>query len=506
MIRWLFSMAMIFLFSFPVFSQDSADVRISFIHWNDFHAANLPYQIRPSQHDKFEPYTVGGSAVLKAYIDSLKNVNINPTVVFAGDEFQGSPISSFTCGQSQIDLMKVINPDVLTIGNHEFDYGSEHFRDMIRVSALNIISSNIFYKGTDSSFVPSFWIKEVEGVRIAFIGAITDELSKLSLPVNISTIYTKSVYETISATMRTIRLTLGEPDLWIVVSHCGFEQDTMLAGRVPDLDLIFGAHTHTVLSKEVVVGKTKIVQAGSKGRYIGEMKMTYSKKQKAIRDFRYQLIETRSRSMKPDSTITAIVVQQEAMIGKELDQVIGELKVDWKIPRDHRESNLGSFEADIFREYTGADIAFINNGGLRKELSAGPIRVRDIWEINPFNNTLVTVTIKGAQLIPMLTYSLDHAESFVQVSGIIYKAKKIKGKTYQIIDLKVGGKPIDPAREYTIVMSNYMGMQLDNIFGLKLEDHPMRDYGVSDREVIISAIKMKKIVDQETDGRIRFLE
>ncbi len=299
---------------------------------------------------------------------------------------------------------------------------------------------------------------------------------------------------------------MGEPDLWVVVSHCGIDQDTVMARLIPDLDLIIGAHTHTALFKEVLVGKTRIVQAGVRGRYVGEIKMKYSKKKKTIRNFRYQLIETRSLSLKPDSAIAAMVARQEGMIGRELDQVIGELKVDWKMPRDFAESNLGSFEADVFREYAGADIAFMNNGGLRKELSAGPIRVRDIWEINPFNNTLVMITVKGFQLLPMIRHSLHHAESFVQVSGLSYTAQKKSRKTYHIVEIKVNGKSVDPDKDYTIVMNNYMGMHIENIFGLKSENHPLKYFGISDRDVVINAIKLRKIIDQETDGRIRFLD
>ncbi len=504
--RWLLTYGMIFFFSVSGYSQSESDVHLSFIHWNDFHAANMPYLIRPAKNDSFQGYTVGGSALLKAYVDSLKNSNVNPTVVFAGDDFQGSPISSFTRGQSQIDLMKMIQPDVLTIGNHEFDYGSGRFTEMIRETSLNYISSNIFYANSDSFYVPSYWIRDVDGIRIAFIGSITDELIKLSLPVNVSAIVTKPAVDMVESVMRTIRLTEGEPNLWVLVSHCGLDQDTVLAKKIPELDLIIGGHTHTVLKNEMVIGKTKIVQAGARGRFVGEIQLTYSKKQKNISRFRYRLHETRSLTLKPDSAVEAVVQNQESQIGKELDMVIGELKVDWKMPRDRRESNLGSFEADIFREYAGADIAFMNNGGLRKELSAGPIRIRDIWEINPFNNTLVEISVKGSQLIPMMNYSIHHAESFVQVSGMSYVAKKIADRNYDIIDMKIGGKEIDPSRNYTIVMNNYMGQQLDNIFGLKKDDHPIRDYGISDRDVIISVIKSRKIVDQETDGRIRFVD
>lgn len=495
-----------FLFFSTVHAQDSLITRLTFIHWNDFHAANLPYEVRPAKHKTGPTYLVGGSAVLKAYIDSLRKVHRNPTVIFAGDDFQGSPISSFTRGQSQMDLMTRIGPDVLTIGNHEFDYGAAHFRAMARQTPLQYLVSNLYYQDGDSLFFPAYQIREMDGIRIALIGVTTDELMRLSLPVNVTGLRVEPAASAVRKTMDSILVRFGKPDLWVLISHCGLEGDTSIARQIPELNLIIGAHTHNALFREVVIGQTRIVQAGARGRYVGEVLMDYHKKNKSILRFQYKLIETSSRTIKPDTAIAAMVDRFEQMIGQELDQVIGELKVDWKIPRDYYESNLGNFEADVFREYAGADIAFMNNGGLRKELPAGPIRIRDIWEINPFNNTLVTITVKGSVIPSMIHYSLHHAESFVQVSGLSYKAKRLGAKKFEIIEIKVGGKSIDPEKNYKIVMNNYMGSHLDAIFGLSAEKYPVTDLGIADRDVLISAIRERKIIAQEIDGRVQFID
>lgn len=479
--------------------QDSVD--LTFIHWNDFHAANSPFEIKPSKQDTFKAYYVSGAAYFKGYIDSLKRVNRNPVTVFAGDEFQGSPISGITRGQSQMDIITKIKTDVLTLGNHEFDYSDERVYDLISKTDLNYISANVFSKKTDTTLVKPYFIMEKAGLIIAFIGGMTDEFLDVSLPTNLKNTYQKKIIPTLRNTVNVIKSKGIKPDLWIAVTHNGVEEDKQLAKEVPDFDVIIGGHSHTYLPVEEHVGKTIIVQAGSKGRYIGELKINYSHKNNSISKFSYKLIETRNSNITPDKELAEIVRKQEDFVGKSLDEVIGELKVDWKIPLTG-ESNLGSFETDAFREKAGTDIAFTNNGGLRKEMIAGPIKVKDIWEINPFNNILVTTNVKGNEIPGMIKYTFEKAESFNQVSGLKIRAKKLATRKYEFLEILVNGKAIENEKTYSVVMNNYMGLQMKRIFGLDPETHPLTYLDAIDKDVVIEKIRKIKVVDQDVDGRI----
>jgi len=502
MIKLLTMILIVFLVSCNSLTGSFQDsVELTFIHWNDFHAANSPYEIKPSKQDTFKSYFVAGAAYFKGYIDSLKKVNKNPITVFAGDEFQGSPISGMTRGQSQMDIITKIKTDVLTLGNHEFDYSDERVFDLISKTDLNYISANVYSKKTDTTLVKPYFIMEKAGLTIAFIGGMTDEFLDVSLPTNLKNTYQKKIIPTLRNTVNVIKSKGIKPDLWIAVTHNGVEEDKLLAKEVPDFDIIIGGHSHTYLPVEEHVGKTLIVQAGYRGRYIGELKVNYSRKTSSISTFSYKLIETRNANITPDKELTEIVKKQEAFVGKSLDEVIGELKVDWKIPLVG-ESNLGSFETDAFREKAGTDIAFTNNGGLRKEMVAGPVKVKDIWEINPFNNTLVTIEVKGKEISGMLKYTFEKAESFNQVSGLKIRAKKLGVRQYDFLEILVNGKPVENEKTYSVVMNNYMGLQMKRIFGLDPETHPLTYLDAIDKDVVIEKIRKVKIIDQEVDGRI----
>lgn len=481
------------------------DVKITFLHWNDFHSANAPYEIKPRKNDSFQPYSVGGAAFVKAYLDSLRRVHAHPVAVYAGDELQGSPICSITKGASQIPILRQIQPDVLTIGNHEFDYSDTMFLRLIRDAGLQFTSANLYWKHNDSFLVSPFVLDTVGGVSVAFIGGMTDELPRVTFPRNIAHIYQTPIVESIRRTVRELRDRRIDPDLLVAVAHNGLDNDSVLAAEVPELDIIIGGHSHTPMFHESRIGKTLIVQAGSRGRYVGELQIAFSRSAGRITGHTYKLIETRNAGVRPDSVLDAMVREQETVVGKELGEVIGRLEVDWRVPFVKQESNLGSFEADVFREFAGADIGLMNTGGLRKELVAGPITLRDIWEINPFSNTLVSIAVRGRDIVPMITHALNHAESLTQIGGLRYRARR-EGDQYVLLEATVNGHPIDAERSYTVVMNNYMASHLSGMFGLDPELHPVQDFGVSDKDVIIEAIRKRGTINQPVDGRITIEE
>lgn len=480
------------------------EVPITFLHWNDFHSANAPYQIKPRARESFEPYWVGGVAYLKGFLDSLKKTHPNSVTVFAGDEWQGSPVCSITKGWSQVPILQRIRPDVLTIGNHEFDYSDTLFYRFTHDAGLNYTSSNLFWKSNDSYFVRPFIIDTVGGLTIAFMGGMTDELPRVSFAKNIDRIYATPIVTGIRQAMAQVKARGYVPDLWVAVSHNGLDEDSVLAREIPELDVIIGGHSHTPMFHESRIGKTVIVQAGSRGRYVGELSVMYSKSRRELAVRSYKLIETR-HTVTPDTMLERVVREQELVVGKELGEVIGQLTVDWRVPYQKRESNLGSFEADVIREFAGADIALLNTGGLRKELAAGPITLRDVWEINPFNNSVVSLKVKGSDVIPMMTFALNNAESLTQISGLRYRARK-QGAAYSIVEATVGGKPIEAGRYYLVVMNNYMASHLSDMFGLDPALHPVSDFGVSDKDVVIEGIRARKVISQGMDGRITIEE
>ncbi|CUS83503.1 5'-nucleotidase, C-terminal domain [Candidatus Kryptonium thompsonii] len=195
------------------------------------------------------------------------------------------------------------------------------------------------------------------------------------------------------------------------------------------------------------------------------------------------------------------VEELEKMVDKEFGQVIGKLEVDWK-RNFYGESNLGNWEADVMREFAKTDIAFQNSGGLRKDLPKGDIKVRDIWEINPFGNTFVVFEVDGKTLRKMMEWQASGKAELMQVSGIkvVFDSRKKIGE--RIISIEVGGKPLDENRIYSIVTNNWVADHLYDLFGIPQNSVKIKNLGVVDRDIFIEAVKKQKVIKSEVEGRI----
>ncbi|MDZ7820779.1 MAG: 5'-nucleotidase C-terminal domain-containing protein [Candidatus Marinimicrobia bacterium] len=176
-----------------------------------------------------------------------------------------------------------------------------------------------------------------------------------------------------------------------------------------------------------------------------------------------------------------------------MDEKIGELKTPWV--RRSGESNIGNWIADAYRKASGADIAIMNNGGIRKNQEAGPVTVRDIWEIAPFGNRLVTFEWTGEELLEALN-NMAIKRRHLQFSGIRLVLEDGGG----LVGATVDGDPVDPGSTYTIATNDYSASQAPNYFDMPVPDY--RDTGWLDREVMIRAVRENPDINTEVEGRI----
>ncbi|MEA2077339.1 MAG: bifunctional UDP-sugar hydrolase/5'-nucleotidase [Candidatus Marinimicrobia bacterium] len=468
-------------------SAPSADITI--LHWNDFHSHNITWVPTNYNNDK---HAVGGYALFDAYLDSLENVYPGALRVHAGDDFQGSPMCAVSEGLSQIEILNLVQPDFFAIGNHEFDYSWSHL-DSLRLNAANfaMYAANLIDVNTGESAVPQFRIFMRKGYRFALIGLTHPGLDLLTMPQNLKGI---EVTDPVLTTQNLIN-TLGSRgiDLFVVVSHMGIGADRRLAEAVPEIDLIVGGHSHTYMREAENVNGVWIVQADDHGRYIGVTKFHVDEGK--ITTLNMDYVETVVGKLKPSKDVAEIVDSYEAELSEIMDEVIGSLERHWKA--GGAESNLGNWIADAFREAAGTDIAMMNNGGIRKSLNAGNILVRDIWEIAPFGNTLVTFEWTGKELIEALNYMAKQGRS-MQVSGIDMMLERNKG----LVDAIVGEAEIDINKTYSLCVNNYTASQGEKYFGKKIES---TETGLIDRDVLIEAVRKDPIINSGIEGRVIIL-
>jgi len=177
------------------------------------------------------------------------------------------------------------------------------------------------------------------------------------------------------------------------------------------------------------------------------------------------------------------------------------LEVDWRQKYNH-ESNIGNWAADAMREYAQTDIAFANSGGFRKDLYAGSITVRDIWEIFPFSNHFVTFQASGKMLRGMIAWQANRKVELMEVSGMRYRYDSSKPSGRKVLSIEVNGAPLDDNRMYSVVTNEYVAGHLHNFFGIPEKDIRVTELEKIDHEVFVEAVKKQKIIASRVEGRI----
>ncbi len=475
---------------------------LAVLHWNDFHAQNVPMKItvRDTVRKVDSAYYVGGTAALLGYIKQIKDDRNDVAVLNAGDDCTGTPISSFTNGRSQVELMNIINPDAMTLGNHEFDYGLDNVERNITLAKFPVINANLFDKRKGRLFLPPYIIRAYGKLKVGIIGVIVRDLPLHTMRENVEGLQMLDVYQVVRQYIAEIK-SKEHVNLIVVLSHLGVDEDKVLADSVAAVDVIIGGHSHTALFTPIKRNHAIICQAGSKGRWLGELDLEVDISGDTVYTYEGKLIETVVGKVKQDSVAAAKVAELEKTVDTLMGEVIGRLEVDWT-RNGRRESNLGNWETDVMREFCRTDIAFQNTYGLRKDLAAGNITIRDIWEINPFGNEFAIFKVSGATLKKMMEWQVGGKGELMQVSGMRYEFNSSKPLEERIVSIEVSGHPLDDTCVYSIATNSYVAGHLHDLFGLPEKEIRVEYISKVDRDVFINAVKQQKTIRSLVEGRI----
>jgi 5'-nucleotidase/UDP-sugar diphosphatase len=474
---------------------------LTILHWNDLHSQNVPFKVvaRDSIKKRDSVYYVGGAANLLGYINQLKDNRRDVVLLDAGDDFQGTPISTITKGRSQIELLNIIKPDAMTLGNHEFDYGLKNLEDDLHLARFPILNANIFDERNGKNFQEPYLVKTFGDVKVGIIGLIMPDLPILTMRENIKGLR-------ILNDVQVVRKYIAElkkqgVNLIVVLSHIGVDADKALADSVRSIDVIIGGHSHTALFQPIKRNHTIICQAGTRGRWLGDLNLTVDLAGDSVYRYNGKLVETVVGNVPADSAAAAKVAELEGSIAGELNEVIGTLKVDWRTKYNH-ESNIGDWAADVMREYAQTDIAFANSGGFRKNLYAGSITVRDIWEIFPFSNHFLTFQVSGKVLRRMIAWQVSRKVELMEVSGMRYKYNSSEPSGRRAVSIEVNGEPVDDGKMYSIVTNEYVAGHLHDFFGIPEKNITPIQLEKIDHDVFVEAVKKQKVISSRVEGRI----
>jgi len=425
----------LFIF-FSVFSQsDTSEIII--LHTNDMHA----------KIDNFDKLAY----VVKSYKQKYKNV----WLFSAGDIFTGNPIVDQykNPGYPMIQLMNKMPYDITCIGNHEFDYGQQKLNEHIKTANFPFLSANIEVHSNTVLKQPLdyYKFKAEDGTTIGVLGLL--QVGKNGYPDSSPLKMRNITFHNPFEYVKKYKTYKDSSDIFVCLSHMGYENDLKLAEEFPYFDLIIGAHSHTTLKEGVHKNNTFIVQAGSYLKYCGVLSLKIVNHK--IVSEKDSLINLYKQNALPE--ITEIIKkynnnpQLNVVIGKAEKALTGK-------------DELGSMMTDAMRDTLKVDIAFQNNGGIRvHEIPEGNIFLKQVFELSPFGNTFVTYKMCPVQIKKLIRYAYGiHNNNTLQVSGIQIELLTENNKLKKIILKDMNGKKL-PFKKYSVAVNDYMA----NAYSLK---------------------------------------
>jgi 2',3'-cyclic-nucleotide 2'-phosphodiesterase (5'-nucleotidase family) len=450
----------LFLLSSSVSAQPKT---LTILHTNDMHASFIPHEalwVKETPRPK-----VGGFAELYAVADSIKKAHPAFLMLDAGDVMTGNPITERMYGGASggalFEMMNRIGYDAWEPGNHDFDISQENLRAIVRIARFPTLSANLV-AGTSEFPVGNrpYAVFQRGGLRIGVIGLISQELYSLVNQNSLTGIKVLSPRETLQKYINEID---PQTDVIIALTHQGVEEDSLLATQVTGLDVIVGGHSHTRLRKPKTVNGVAIVQTGSNAESLGET--TIAVENGRVVACEGKLISLWARPSRSPSPVSLLADSMQAEIEKEYNEVIATLAEDWT--RKDGQSAIGTFIADAQREAAGAEVGFMNNYGIRRDVPAGPVTKKTLFEVLPFRNILVTFQLTGAQLRDVMVHNIEKRAT-IQIAGMSGLFMRRPDGKVEFTSILVGGKPLDDARSYACAASDYFVGEAQRYLGVEV--------------------------------------
>ncbi|MGH7567748.1 MAG: 5'-nucleotidase C-terminal domain-containing protein, partial [Gemmatimonadales bacterium] len=383
----------------PVGRADSTLLRVLAI--TDLHG-----QLTPRAWDWSEGRLVGGAIALKGWMDSLARAcGCSAVRLDAGDQMQGTPISNLSYGRRTVEALNAIGIDAAAIGNHEFDWSVDTLRARMAGARYKFLSANITDPaGTARPEWAEPWtLIQRGGVKVAVIGLTTRETPTATAPRNVRGL---AFGDGAAAIRRVLPLARAAADFVIVVAHAGAICDsTACRDEIVDVaraldsaavDLIVAGHTHRVVNTRI--NGIPIVEAGSSGRAVAVV--DFVRVAGTRREVRARMETPWADVGRGDRALTDLLTRAQ----REVDTVAARQIVPLKfaLRREGGDYALGRLIADAQRSVTKADVAVMNNGGIRADLPAGMVTYGDLYQVQPFQNRLQRLTVTGDVLLQVL--------------------------------------------------------------------------------------------------------
>ncbi len=510
----------------PLTAQDDS-YALTIMHTNDVHAEHEPNRDGD-----------GGAARQATVVRQIRDEVANSLLVDGGDRFTGTLFHIQWMGQDSAQIMNMIGYDAMTLGNHEFDNGDEVLAAFVDALEFPVVTANVDFSESPllAGKIDPWVTLDVGGAGVGVIGLVTPESEILSSP-GPELVFD---YDLVAVTQNAVdALTAEGVNKIILVTHIGFEADVEVAQQVSGVDVVVGGHTNTFLSNryagaageypavlESASGEpVLVVQASTKTRYLGRLDVEFDAAG-VLSDWEGDAILL-SRYIAPAPDVSDLVAGLAEPIAALREQVVGEAAVMLDGARSIcrvEECNLGNLIADSVREETGAQIAYMNGGGIRSDIDVGEITMGEILTVQPFNNVTSTFDLKGSDVLAMLENSVSRIQlneqgqvqrggasgRFLQISGARFSIDPTQDAGSRIVSVEVLNdagefEALDPEAVYSVAGNNFVRGGGDGFSVLAENAIDPYDGGRVDFNVTLDYIVANSPVSPVTEGRITYV-
>ncbi|MFJ6197372.1 ExeM/NucH family extracellular endonuclease [Micromonospora sp. NPDC092111] len=514
-------------------STSAKPVNLQLLSINDFHG-------RLESPATVGGQPVGGAAQLAGLVGQLRAQNPNTAFVSAGDNIGASTFISAIDGDNPtIDALNTAGLVASAVGNHEFDQGVDDLTGRVSGrAAFPYLGANVYRGGTRA--LPAYSVSTVGGVQVGFVGVVTEQTGSLVNPGGIAGLTFRDPVAEANLVARQLKdgdPNNGEADVVVLLTHEGAATENITSADAlandpvfgkftradAAIDAIFSGHTHQPYAFKVPVPGTDklrpVVQAEDYGKRLGKVTLTFDPNTGAVTTGDAQLVDVVGAPQDPAvAGIVAAAKVKATELGKQrLGAVTADVQRAYTNGNEDRgkESALGNLIADVQLAGTkdagrgGAQIAFMNPGGLRADLlyrADGTVTYADAFAVQPFSNDVVTKSYTGADIKQVLEeqWQPDGASRPVLWLGVskgftyTYNPEAPKGS--RIISMKLNGTPLSPTATYRVTVNAFLAAGGDNFLTLAKRVDPVTT-GDNDLTMLVNYFAANSPVTADTQPR-----
>ncbi len=458
---------------------------------------------------------IGGLALLSGYINKVRQEEENVLYVISGDMVQGSLIDSEYKGISTMEIMNYLAPDVVALGNHEFDYGLPHLLFLEKMANFPIVNANLYIKKYNKRLMQPYIILKKSGFDILFTGIITEKvMDSLKQDKLIGSFVTlEDASQEVGKILNAYKN--DDIDLTILLTHIGFESDIKLANLLKaewGVDIIIGGHSHTIMEKPAKANNILIAQAGVGSDQIGRFDIIVDDDTNSIIDYKWQLIPINENLAQPDLKLQEYINSFQDTINRKYNTIVCKFAQKLTHPKREVETTLGNLVADAFADVAESDVMLVGSGSIRiKEL--GPlVTLKDLLSCFPFDDVLRRYTITGKQLRGIFSHIMrpenrnGEGECY-QVNGKVQAT--YSDSKHKLVSIIIDGKDVSDSGVFKFCVQGYHAN--NSVANLNISQKELLKAGetklvsTSAKEVLEEYLRNHQNIKRTIEGRLVYL-